>query len=114
MNSCQKLSLQDKRMILRIVKMEFKKDSIDDFDALFQHYGSWIRATPGCLSLELHRDPGNPLIRYTHSTWDDPESLDAYRHGELFSVVWPETKALFGGRPQAFSLEKILEVAPLQ
>ncbi len=91
-------------MILRIVRMEFRPDSIEAFDALFNAYSARISQAEGCLSLELHGDPGNPLVRYTHSHWEEETFLNAYRSSALFGEVWAQTKALFGARPQAFSL----------
>lgn len=91
-------------MILRIVRMEFKKETIDPFETLFSQYQSDIRHFPGCLALELHADPDNELVRYTHSRWEGTDNLEAYRHSELFANVWPQTKVLFGGKPLAYSL----------
>ena len=97
-------------MILRIVRMEFREDSIQAFDALFQRYCQSIRHVPGCTALELHEDPDNPLVRYTYSHWEGTEFLEAYRHSELFGKVWPETKILFGGKPRAYSLSRMMVI----
>jgi len=97
-------------MILRIVRMEFQKDKIEEFRQLFDHYKYKIRSTPGCLHLELHCDPLRPEVLFTYSHWEGLESLEAYRHSDTFQEVWPQTKALFAARPQAFSLEKVEEI----
>lgn len=98
-------------MILRIVRMEFTKETLDQFERLFSTYQTDIRHFPGCKALELHGDPDNELVRYTHSNWESTEALDAYRHSELFSTVWPQTKVLFGGKPWAYSLS-LLKAIP--
>lgn len=94
-------------MILRIVRMEFTEETIDQFERLFSTYQSDIRHFPGCQALELHGDPGNELVRYTHSRWESTEALEAYRHSDIFSIVWPQTKVLFGAKPLAYSLSLI-------
>lgn len=98
-------------MIIRIVRMEFHKETIDQFEALFSRYQSRIRHFPGCLALELHGDPENEYVRYTHSRWDGTDALHAYRHSELFGVVWPQTKLLFAQKPVAYSLSLLQEVS---
>ena len=91
-------------MIVRIVRMEFQAETIAEFDAMFSEIRLKIRQQPGCEHLELHSDPQNPLIRYTLSHWQEEKDLEQYRHSELFAQVWPRTKALFGGKPRAYSL----------
>lgn len=98
-------------MILRIVRMEFTEETIDPFERLFSMYQSQIRHFPGCKSLELHGDPDNPLVRYTHSRWESTKNLEAYRHSDLFSTVWPQTKVLFGAKPLAYSLSLLKVIA---
>jgi len=98
-------------MIKRIVRMEFQPDRVDDFLAIFNASKAQIRHFPGVHSLELLRDKGQPNVFYTLSEWESEEALNAYRHSELFGQVWPQTKALFAGKPLAYSLvsEMIIE-----
>lgn len=91
-------------MITRIVRMEFQPDKVDDFLALFRESMHLIRHFPGVHHLELHRDAKQPHIFYTYSKWDGEDSLEAYRHSELFKSVWSRTKVLFAGKPLAYSL----------
>lgn len=93
--------------LIRIVRMEFQADRLDEFDQLFDLNKQQIRAVKGCLSLELHRDLSASNVRYTYSTWTSEAALNAYRKSELFGQVWPRTKALFADKPQAFSLVKM-------
>ena len=51
-------------------------------------------------------------VLFTYSHWEDEESLNNYRISETFKEVWPQTKALFAAKPQAFSLEKLETVLP--
>ncbi|MCB9234230.1 MAG: antibiotic biosynthesis monooxygenase [Bacteroidia bacterium] len=97
-------------MITRIVRMEFDPEKVEDFLALFEQNKSLIRHFPGVLHLELHRDAQLPHVFYTWSVWQSPADLETYRHSELFNRVWTRTKAMFAGKPSAFSLEKVMEV----
>ncbi|WNJ20874.1 antibiotic biosynthesis monooxygenase family protein [Pontibacter sp. G13] len=91
-------------MIVRIVRMEFQADKLEAFHQIFDQSKQAIRQFPGCLHLELHRDPQNEQVRYTYSHWEHEDALNAYRKSELFGGVWPATKALFAAKPKAFSL----------
>ncbi|MEJ2004162.1 MAG: antibiotic biosynthesis monooxygenase [Cyclobacteriaceae bacterium] len=90
-------------MIIRIVRMTFREESVEDFLHIFNKSKSQIRNFPGCIHLELHRDASNPRIFCTYSHWETQKDLDAYRNSELFGKVWPATKALFDAKPMAFS-----------
>lgn len=91
-------------MLTRIVRMEFRPEETTAFHDIFDRSKSQIRQFPGCLKLELLSDAGNPAVRYTLSVWESAEALEAYRQSELFARTWAATKALFGAKPQAFSL----------
>lgn len=100
-----------KPMIIRIVRMEFKPEKVTEFRQLFDQYKSRIRQTEGCLKLELHVDKNFPHVLYTYSHWTGEEALNKYRQSPTFEEVWPKTKALFGGKPLAYSLEKLEEIS---
>lgn len=91
-------------MIVRIVRMEFDPEKVETFLAHFNAYKSQIRNFPGVDHLELHRDANLENVFYTYSHWESEAYLEAYRLSDLFSKVWAETKILFSGKPQAFSL----------
>lgn len=97
-------------MIVRIVRMEFQPDKIAAFRSLFDQYKKRIRQTKGCLKLELHVDKNHPNVIYTYSHWIDEQALEKYRFSPTFKEVWPQTKALFAGKPLAYSLEKLEEI----
>jgi quinol monooxygenase YgiN len=91
-------------MIVRIVRMEFAPEKVETFLEVFNATKTQIRHFPGVLHLELHRDADLPNVFFTYSHWENAEFLEAYRVSELFATVWSQTKVLFSGRPQAFSL----------
>ena len=97
--------------IVRIVRMEFQPDKLDDFHQIFESSKHAIRAREGCLHLELHQDANQANVLYTYSHWASEDALNAYRKSDVFGKVWPKTKALFADKPQAFSLVKVEEVS---
>ena len=90
--------------ILRIVRMEFREEALEAFQAIFTESEDFIRNSPGCEYLQLYHDASNPNVRYTYSRWAHEEDLNTYRKSELFGKVWPRTKKLFAEKPQAYSL----------
>ncbi|MDX1407112.1 MAG: antibiotic biosynthesis monooxygenase family protein [Saprospiraceae bacterium] len=94
-------------MLKRIVKMHFQAGKENAFLGIFERSKVQIRAFPGCQYLELVRDRRDPQIFFTISIWSDEQSLDTYRHSELFKKTWRATKALFAERAQAWSTDRI-------
>ncbi len=94
-------------MIVRIVKMTFRKDCVQEFTALFEARKQTIRSFPGCTHLELWQDSAHPNIFFTYSKWDSPAHLDHYRFSDFFKDTWGKTKALFADRPEAWSLNAL-------
>lgn len=92
-------------MIVRVVKMHFRPDEVDNFRALFESRKELIRGFEGCEYLELWQDINTPEIFFTYSHWTGEDRLEAYRHSDLFKDVWSKTKALFADKPQAWSVE---------
>ena len=90
--------------------MHFKEEHIGKFLEIFQKHKAFIRNVPGCIHLELHKDINHPNVYTTLSHWEQEGDLEAYRDSELFKTVWGQVKLLFSDQPQAFSLEKILEL----
>ena len=89
--------------IVRIVRLTFNKENIDAFNKLYKQHEDAISSQSGCYSVELVEDSSNPYVRATISKWRDVESLNRYRHSELFGVVWPATKALFTEKPEVWT-----------
>lgn len=94
-------------MIKRIVKMEFQSDKVEDFKTIFRNSCSKIKSRPGCRHVECLQDLSRPNLFFTYSVWDKEADLQAYRESELFADVWARTKALFSGKPEAWSVMEL-------
>jgi len=94
-------------MIVRIVKLTFKKENIASFERIFEETNQHIRAFEGCQFLELYQDTDKPEIFFTYSHWLDPDALENYRKSDFFNTVWNRTKPLFNARPEAWSVNKV-------
>lgn len=94
-------------MFTRIVKMEFKKEKVQDFLHNFEAVKENIRHFPGCEFLELYQDKDNTNIFFTYSKWNTETDLENYRNSELFQQVWSFTKTLFSAKPQAWSVDTV-------
>lgn len=93
-------------MIVRIVRMHFVPDAVDEFLDVFERTEAAILHSEGCTYLELLRDTEDPNVFVTISHWESARALDNYRKSELFKKVWRRAKANFSKPPQAFSMEK--------
>lgn len=98
-------------MFIRVVKMSFQADKVEDFLANFQAHKEQIRNFPGCEHLELWRDKNNPQQFFTYSYWQSEADLENYRQSELFKEVWAFTKSLFQDKPGAWSVDQIEKLA---
>jgi len=90
--------------------MEFMPHLTHEFEKIFEASSQAIRNMPGCLYLSLHRDHDNPAVFYTLSKWNSAGDLEAYRNSPLFERTWKATKALFSGKPMAWSLKPEIEI----
>jgi len=90
-------------MLIRIVRMTFQPEKVDDFLAIFHQSKEKIRNFEGCQHLELWQDLDTPNVLTTHSHWHGTEALEKYRQSDLFKTTWAATKVLFADKPQAFS-----------
>lgn len=97
-------------MFVRIVKMSFHPEYIDQFLANFEKKREFIRKSPGCRLLELYRGKQDTNIFFTYSYWDQEEDLENYRNSDLFKGVWAETKVLFNDKPEAWSVDKVVSM----
>ena len=94
-------------MIVRIVKMGFHENNVEEFLNNFNVNKLKIRGFKGCEFLELYRDKNNPNMFFTYSYWESEDSLERYRQSDLFKNVWAKTKPLFNIRPEAWSVNKV-------
>lgn len=95
-------------MIVRIVKMEFLPEHVEDFKRLFENKKNKIRNFPGCQYLELLQgmDAKNNVFM-TYSYWDSEDDLNNYRYSELFLETWTATKKMFSKKAEAISTQKL-------
>jgi len=93
-------------MLVRIVRMTFEAQYVNDFKELFEQSQPKILNMPGCHNVELFRDWNEKHVFITYSHWDDQDALDHYRHSAMFKDVWQKTKAMFAGKPLAFSMKQ--------
>lgn len=98
-------------MLIRVVRMTFQEEKVQDFLDNFDAHKAKIRNFPGCHYLELWQDNNYKNIFMTYSHWETEEALNQYRDSELFKSVWSYTKTLFADKPMAFSAKKIEELA---
>lgn len=94
-------------MIVRVVRMTFREEAVEEFKHIFQLVKKRILGHQGCTHLELFEDAREPNIFSTISHWNTEEDLNAYRKSELFISTWGTTKSLFKDKPIAFSLKSI-------
>ncbi|WP_203255685.1 putative quinol monooxygenase [Hyunsoonleella ulvae] len=93
-------------MLIRIVKMSFKAECVDDFLDIFEKNKTRIRGYEGCNFLELYRDKTQPNIFFTYSYWNSETDLELYRNSDIFKSIWSKTKILFNAKPEAWSVDK--------
>ncbi|WP_416448319.1 putative quinol monooxygenase [Leeuwenhoekiella sp. A2] len=93
-------------MLVRIVKMEFEKEHIEDFQALFSAVRNKIINFEGCQSVELYQDIVTENRFFTYSHWDNTAALEKYRSSSFFKETWARTKVLFSNKPEAWSVQQ--------
>lgn len=91
-------------MLIRLVKMHFSSEYIDEFKSTFIAVQSKIANFKGCSSVRLLQDSANPDIFFTISHWLDAEHLENYRQSELFTQTWAIVKPNFQSKAEAWSL----------
>ncbi len=94
-------------MLLRIVKMTFRHEEIANFIELFKARKHQIRATAGCLHVELLQDQLHQNIFFTWSHWANAEALENYRNSAFFAETWQLTKYFFAVSAEAWSVSKV-------
>ena len=97
-------------MMIRIVRMSFDPNKVNEFLRVFDTSKEKIRAFDGCQYLSLNKDHTRANVYYTLSHWQSTQHLEAYRESELFKTTWAAVKPMFNEMPQAFSLEKEIEL----
>ena len=73
--------------MIRIVKMTFDPEKVNEFLANFEEVKHKIRAFDGVKHLELLNDKNKSNIYFTYSIWESEDHLNNYRHSDLFKSV---------------------------
>lgn len=98
-------------MIHRLVKLTFEREAIPLFLKNFDTYKEEIRNFPGCEHLALWQQQApNDQVFFTYSHWQSAAHLESYRNSELFKTVWANTKVHFTAKPEAWSLDQLVQV----
>jgi heme-degrading monooxygenase HmoA len=87
--------------------MIFREDAVETFKELFESRKELIRNFEGCTHLELWQDKNNPTTFFTYSLWQNEAALNNYRNSHFFNDTWLQTKQLFAGKPEAWSVEQL-------
>ena len=95
-------------MLVRIVKLSLEPSKIEEFLSNFESQKEHIRGFSGCEFLELYRDKHNTNVFFTYSYWQTETDLENYRHSNLFKGIWAKTKPMFNGKPEAWSVDKLV------
>ena len=106
------LNLNDKitRMIIRLVKLTFKQNHVDEFLELFDVAKEKILSFEGCIGIELLRDLEHPNVFFTHSVWKTDEHLQEYRSSKIFGKYWVAVKKMFLTKAEAWSTDSIYKI----
>lgn len=96
--------------MIRIVRLTFKEEFIQDFEQLFEERKHLIRAMNGCTHLALWADKQHAGVFYTYSIWQHADHLEEYRVSDLFQETWAQVKQWFKEKPLAFSADQMLEL----
>lgn len=93
--------------MIRIVKMTFEPNKVNEFINNFNANKVHIRNFDGISHLELLRDKNQPNVFFTYSVWESEQHLENYRTSDLFKKVWAKTKPLFIEKAEAWSIDTI-------
>ena len=96
--------------MIRIVKMTFDPEKVNEFLANFEEVKHKIRAFDGVKHLELLNDKNKPNIYFTYSIWESEDHLNNYRHSDLFKSVWAVTKPMFIEKADAWSVDSLVKL----
>ena len=92
-------------MLVRIVKLTLKEESLEIFFEEFNKNKMKIVNFPGCQGMRLLQDVTQKNIIMTYSHWNHEQALNSYRESDVFSTLWSNIKPHFTQRPEAWSHE---------
>lgn len=91
--------------MLRIVKLTFQEDKLQDFLNFFDTINTKVAGFEGCNGMKLLQDIHQPHVVFTYSDWDDEAALNNYRYSDLFKGVWTTIKPWFDAKAEAWSVD---------
>lgn len=91
-------------MIVRIVKMTFQEDKIEEVKGFLSRVKEKIQLSPGCIQLDILQDSRDRRIFFSHSRWRSENDLTVYRNSDFFKETWSTARKWFSEKPQAWSL----------
>jgi autoinducer 2-degrading protein len=97
-------------MLIRIVKLPVDTVKLEEFLDHFNSLKEKIRNFDGCSELKLLCDVKQKNIIYTYSIWQSESHLEAYLNSDLFKETWAKVKPLFFSKPEAWSLNELMNV----
>ena len=97
-------------MIIRIVKLTFRKEEIPTFNTYFQTVCETIRHQPGCHLLQAWQDIDHPNIFFTYSLWDGTDDLETYRNSAFFLQFWKTVKPWFAEKAEVWTFNKLIDL----
>lgn len=95
-------------MLVRVVKMTFKAETVEAFKKFFEERKEKIRGFEGCTHLELWQDKTHPHIFFTYSHWNNEAALSHYRHSAFFKETWQQTRQMFAAKAEAWSADQVV------
>ena len=100
--------------MLRIVKLTFEEDKVDDFLKFFNTINTKVAGFEGCNGMKLLQDIHSSNVVFTYSDWSSEEALNNYRYSELFKGVWSTIKPWFAKKAEAWSVDTYFNGFPNQ
>lgn len=97
--------------LVRIVRLSFREEHLDDFLQFYAQVQPQIAAFEGCMEVQAFRDNEQHTVIYTMSRWTNAAYLENYRQSDFFRDTWAQVSRWFEEKPQAFSLVP-LQVIP--
>ena len=85
-------------MLVRIVKLTFKKEELPAFFQEFETHKNTIASFPGCRGMKLLKGIDDPTVVMTYSHWDNKDALNNYRESDLFTGLWTKIKPMFANK----------------
>ncbi len=93
--------------MIRIVKMTFQPDRVDDFLGIFHEIQGTIAGFEGCERVSLLRSTEQAHVFFTYSVWRNVADLENYRNSDFFKETWSRTKLNFAEKAEAWSVDEV-------